>query len=52
VDCVAGNLGLRAYYEKAGFEHRGDVQVGGAPGQRRDDGASTIVSRYERALRS
>ncbi|HLL69185.1 MAG TPA: GNAT family N-acetyltransferase [Micromonosporaceae bacterium] len=50
LDCVAGNSGLRAYYEAAGFCHRGDVEVGGAPGQRSDGGARTLVSRYERLL--
>ncbi|PZG09983.1 hypothetical protein C1J01_36800 [Nonomuraea aridisoli] len=34
----------------AGYVHRGDVPVGGAPGQRSDDGPVTWVSRYERAL--
>jgi GNAT superfamily N-acetyltransferase len=50
LDCVASNPRLRAYYEGRGFAHRGDVAVGGAPGQRRDDGPVTWVSRYERAL--
>ncbi|MEU7895813.1 hypothetical protein AB0B45_23525 [Nonomuraea sp. NPDC049152] len=30
--------------------HRGDVAVGGAPGQRQDDGPITWVSRYELPL--
>ncbi|WP_165945741.1 GNAT family N-acetyltransferase [Micromonospora sp. KC606] len=50
LDCVAANRGLRAYYEAAGFQHRGDVEVGGAPGQRSDDGIRTLVSRYELPL--
>ncbi|MDP4503194.1 GNAT family N-acetyltransferase [Nonomuraea turcica] len=50
LDCVASNSGLRAYYEARGFVHRGDVPVGGAPGQRRDDGPRTWVSRYELPL--
>jgi hypothetical protein len=50
LDCVAANPGLRAYYEAAGFRHRGDVEVGGAPGQRTDGGTRTLVSRYERPL--
>lgn len=50
LDCVATNRRLRAYYEAAGFVHRGDVTVGGAPGQRHDDGPTTPVSRYEIAL--
>ncbi|GIE98538.1 GNAT family N-acetyltransferase [Paractinoplanes rishiriensis] len=51
LDCVATNAGLRAYYEGAGFQHRGDVEVGGAPGQRSDGGIRTLVSRYELPLR-
>jgi len=50
LDCVASNGRLRAYYEAAGFTHRGDVTVGGAPGQRLDEGPVTVVSRYERRL--
>jgi hypothetical protein len=47
LDCVASNGRLRACYEAAGFTHRGDVTVAGAPGQRLDEGPVT-VSRYER----
>lgn len=47
LDCVASNDRLRAYYEAAGFIHRGDVTVAGAPGQRLDEGPVTVVSRYE-----
>jgi GNAT superfamily N-acetyltransferase len=50
LDCVASNGGLRAYYEKAGFAHCGDVTVAGAPGQRLDEGPVTVVSRYEQRL--
>lgn len=50
LDCVSSNGRLRAYYEKAGFAHRGDVTVGGAPGQRLKDGPLTQVSRYEMPL--
>lgn len=50
LDCVAANGRLRAYYEAAGFVHRGDVAVGGAPGQRADEGPVTVVSRYELPL--
>jgi hypothetical protein len=50
LDCVATSARLRAYYEAAGFRHRGDVEVGGAPGQRADGGVRTLVSRYERPL--
>lgn len=27
LDCTAENLALRAYYERAGYAHRGDVQL-------------------------
>ncbi|MGA5194016.1 GNAT family N-acetyltransferase [Streptomyces exfoliatus] len=47
LDCVSSNARLRAYYEARGFMHRGDVAVGGAPGQRHDEGPVTWVSRYE-----
>ncbi|MEU4700643.1 GNAT family N-acetyltransferase [Nonomuraea dietziae] len=50
LDCVKSNDRLRAYYEARGFAHRGDVPVGGAPGQRLEDGPVTWVSRYELAL--
>jgi hypothetical protein len=50
LDCVAANGRLRAYYEAAGFAHRGDAAVAGAPGQRLDEGPVTVVSRYERPL--
>ncbi|MEE6258401.1 GNAT family N-acetyltransferase [Plantactinospora sonchi] len=52
LDCVATNRRLRDYYESAGFLHRGDVTVGGAPGQRRKDGPTTPVSRYELPLKA
>jgi hypothetical protein len=50
LDCVAANSRLRAYYEAAGFTHRGDATVAGAPGQRGADGPVTVVSRYELRL--
>jgi GNAT superfamily N-acetyltransferase len=50
LDCVAANDRLRAYYETAGFIYRGDVTVGGAPGQRLNTGPVTVVSRYEMPL--
>ena len=52
LDCVQSNRGLRSYYQARGFVHRGDVPVGGAPGQRHDDGLVTWVSRYELNLTS
>jgi RimJ/RimL family protein N-acetyltransferase len=50
LDCVASNSALRAYYEAAGFVHRGDATVGGAPGQREEEGPATGISRYELLL--
>lgn len=50
LDCVKSNGRLRAYYAARGFAHCGDVPVGGAPGQRLEDGRVTWVSRYELAL--
>jgi hypothetical protein len=50
LDCVASNDRLRAYYEAAGFVHRGDVTVAGAPGQRLAVGPTVLVSRYELRL--
>lgn len=50
LDCAASNNRLRAYYEAAGFIHRGDATVAGAPGQRLDTGPVTWVSRYELLL--
>lgn len=43
----AANTRLRAYYERAGFAHRGDFSVAGAPGQRPGEGPVTVISRYE-----
>ncbi|MEQ4718866.1 GNAT family N-acetyltransferase [Nonomuraea sp. B19D2] len=51
LDCVKSNDRLRAYYEAHGFAHRGDVPVGGAPGQRLQEGPVIWVGRYELALR-
>ena len=50
LDCVMSNGQLRSYYEARGFVHRGDVPVGGAPGQRQENGPITWVSRYELPL--
>jgi GNAT superfamily N-acetyltransferase len=50
LDCVSSNSRLRAYYQAAGFVHRGDATVAGAPGQRLDEGPVTVVSRYEQRL--
>ncbi|MGW0803028.1 GNAT family N-acetyltransferase [Nonomuraea sp. NPDC002799] len=50
LDCVASNQRLRDHYESAGFAYRGDVRVGGAPGQRASSGPVTLVSRYELPL--
>jgi len=40
LDCLARNPGIRAYYERAGFRHRGDVEVNGL-----------LFSLYEREAR-
>jgi hypothetical protein len=50
LDCVKSSDRLRSYYEARGFAHRGDAPVGGAPGQRQENGPITWVSRYELAL--
>jgi GNAT superfamily N-acetyltransferase len=50
LDCVASNGRLRAYYQAAGFTHRGDATAAGAPGQRLDEGPVTVISRYELRL--
>lgn len=50
LDCVATNRRLCEYYEAAGFQHRGDVRVGGAPGERVNTPTQTLVSRYELRL--
>lgn len=50
LDCVASSNRLRAYYQAAGFIHRGDVTVAGTPGQRLEKGPTTLVSRYELPL--
>jgi acetyltransferase (GNAT) family protein len=50
LDCVAWNGELRSYYEAAGFQHRGDAEVGGPPGGREEPGPAVSVSRYELAL--
>ncbi|MGY0021795.1 GNAT family N-acetyltransferase [Streptomyces sp. cg35] len=50
LDCVRSNGRLRASYEDRGFTHRGDVPVGGAPGQRAEEGPVTWASRYARLL--
>lgn len=52
LDCVSSNTRLRAYYEARGFTHLGDVPVGGAPGQRAEEGPVIWVSRYELPLES
>lgn len=51
LDCVAHNPDLIRYYETRGFTRRGEVLVGGAPGQRDPDLArQTKVLRFELAL--
>jgi len=41
LDCMAANPRIRSYYETAGFEHRGDVEV---------RGRLWLVSLYEKVL--
>jgi GNAT superfamily N-acetyltransferase len=48
LDCAAVNRGLRAYYERAGFAHRGDLVV--AYADVRLSGELPTVSRYELEL--
>jgi hypothetical protein len=50
LDCVAHNRRLRDYYEAAGFTHCRDVEVGGAPGERKTTGQMTLCSLYEKRL--
>lgn len=50
LDCVSSNSRLRSYYESRGFQHQGDVPVGGPPGQRDPDGPTTQLSRYQLPL--
>ena len=40
LDCLRDNPGIRDYYEQLGFEHRGDLTLGGRP-----------MSLYERRVR-
>jgi hypothetical protein len=52
LDCVASNTDLCRYYQTRGFRPRGDVYVGGAPGQRlADDAHMTTVRRLEKSTR-
>lgn len=48
LDCVAANARLCRYYEELGFEARGEVEVGGSPGQRSAGEKTTTVRRYEK----
>jgi RimJ/RimL family protein N-acetyltransferase len=45
LDCATGNRALRAYYERAGFVHRGDLLLD--PGAVRWSDHRPTVSRYE-----
>lgn len=50
LDCVAANRALCRYYLQLGFAARGDVRVGGAPGQRVDGARfTTTVRRFEKS---
>lgn len=48
LDCVASNSRLCRYYEALGYTGRGEVPVGGGPGQRSTSGTITTVSRFEK----
>lgn len=50
LDCVATNRDLRAYYESAGFQHRGDVLVGYPASSRARGVESRAHSLYQRAV--
>lgn len=50
LDCVTVNQRLNAYYRAAGFSHRGDIPIGGAPGMRELSGERLTLSRYELSL--
>lgn len=48
LDCIAWDRPLRAYYEAAGFVHRGDVPLDPRPGVPPPERGSFALSRYER----
>ena len=48
LDCGADNLRLRGYYEAAGFEHRGDVEI--PVGAALWSTGRPVLSRYERSV--
>lgn len=50
LDCVTVNQRLNTYYRAAGFVHRGDIPIGGAPGMRELAGERFTLSRYELRL--
>lgn len=50
LDCVATNGDLRAYYESAGFHHRGDVLVAYPASSRELSVESRAHSLYQRAV--
>jgi predicted N-acetyltransferase YhbS len=43
LDCLRGDPGIRAYYERLGFEHRGDLD---------DHARGLVLSLYERPVRA
>jgi GNAT superfamily N-acetyltransferase len=43
LDCLRDDPGIRAYYERLGFEHRGDLD---------DPGRGLLLSLYERPVRA
>lgn len=50
LDCVMGNGPLRRYYERLGFEHAGDTEVHGPPGDRAATGPPVWISLYQLPL--
>lgn len=48
LDCPAGNMPLRAYYDRAGFHHVGDVELSAAAALWSPPG--TMLSLYQRNL--
>lgn len=50
LDCVAANQALCRYYVQLGYAERGEVHVGGAPGQRvQGTSSATAVLRFEKS---
>ena len=50
LDCVSWNHSLRAYYARAGFVHRGDLEMRDSPWPGSGSTPTYVLSRYERVL--